>query len=163
MGQTPKSVESGAVAKKPSADSGDEATGEGRRGGRRGEGGREGGGRGGRGNMFERFDANKDGKLSKDEIPERMQTRMEPMDTDKDGTISLKEFQDGSSRMFAPSPKGTTRQRVRTNSAVAPAATMAPTRQGDAVGSGESGSTCFGWRFFRCRCFCFSATYPPAV
>ncbi len=114
LGQTPKAAESGAVAKKPSTESGADAAtegrrgaaGEGRRGGRRGEGGREGGGRGGRGNMFERFDADKDGKLSKDEIPERMRSRMEPMDTDKDGFVSQEEFRSGSGRMFGGRGRG---------------------------------------------------------
>ncbi len=102
LGQTPKKSESGAVVKKPSAESGGEASGEGRGRGRRGEGG----GRGGRGNMFQRFDANKDGKLSKDEIPERMRSRMEPMDTDKDGAISEEEFRNGSGRMFGGRGRG---------------------------------------------------------
>ncbi len=114
MGQTPKGPQPGPVAKNPSTESGDDAAtegrrgagGEGRRGGRRGEGGREGGGRGGRGNMFERFDANKDGKLSKDEIPERMKGRMEPMDTDKDGFVSQEEFRNGSGRMFGGRGRG---------------------------------------------------------
>jgi hypothetical protein len=56
--------------------------------------------------MFQRFDANKDGKLSKDEIPERMRSRMEPMDTDKDGAISEEEFRNGSARMFGGRGRG---------------------------------------------------------
>ena len=114
MGQTPKAVESGAVAKDPSAESGAEASGEGGRGangeggrrGRRGGGDREGRGRGGRGGMFERFDANKDGKLSGDEIPERMRGMMEQLDTDKDGAVSQEEFRNGSGRMFGGRGRG---------------------------------------------------------
>ena len=102
MGQTPKAVESAAVVKDPAADSEGEAAGEGRGRGRRGEGG----GRGGRGNMFERFDANKDGKLSGDEIPERMRRMMDQLDTDKDGAISTEEFRSGSGRMFGGRGRG---------------------------------------------------------
>ena len=102
MGQTPKTPEAGAVARGPSAEAGGDASGEGRGRGRRGEGG----GRGGRGNMFQRFDANSDGKLSKDEIPERMRGRLEPLDTDKDGAISQEEFRSGSGRMFGGRGRG---------------------------------------------------------
>ena len=112
MGQTPKAAESGAVAKDPSAESGGEASAQGHRGangegrgrGRRGEGGRRGGGRGGRG--FERWDANKDGKLSGDEIPEWMRGMMEQLDTDKDGAVSQEEFRSGSGRMFGGRGRG---------------------------------------------------------
>lgn len=69
-----------------------------RRGGGGQRGNRRGGGqRGGRGGfdpaaMFERSDANKDGKLTKDELPERMRDRFERLDTDKDGSVTLEEF-----------------------------------------------------------------------
>ncbi|MHC5111660.1 MAG: outer membrane protein assembly factor BamB family protein [Planctomycetota bacterium] len=79
---------------------GNEAGG-GRERGRRGEGGR----RGGRRRfdpeaMFKENDADKDGKLTKDELPERMQDRMDQLDADKDGAVTLQEFQDGTRRMF---------------------------------------------------------------
>lgn len=49
-------------------------------------------GRGGGGGFFKRMDANGDGKLSADEIPERMKDRMDAMDTDGDGEISKEEM-----------------------------------------------------------------------
>ena len=62
-----------------------------------GEGGRGGRGRtGGRPRnpevMFSERDANKDGKLSKEELPRPMQAAFERMDNDKDGGISLEEL-----------------------------------------------------------------------
>jgi len=41
---------------------------------------------------MERLDLDKDGKISKEEIPERMRPRLEGLDTDKDGAISLEEL-----------------------------------------------------------------------
>jgi len=52
--------------------------------------------------FFERMDVNSDGKLSGDEIPERMRERVPAMDTDGDGSVSLAEFQ------AAPRPAGGT-------------------------------------------------------
>jgi Ca2+-binding EF-hand superfamily protein len=54
------------------------------------------GGAGGAGNMVERmmgYDENKDGKLAKSELPERIQGRFEQMDTDKDGFLSKAEIE----------------------------------------------------------------------
>ena len=42
-------------------------------------------------NPFERFDSNKDGKLSKSELPERLRDRFEAIDADKDGMITPEE------------------------------------------------------------------------
>ncbi|MCH8149450.1 MAG: EF-hand domain-containing protein, partial [Planctomycetes bacterium] len=72
-------------------------------GGRRGRRNRgAGGGRGGRNfdpaEFFKRQDADGDGKLSGDEISERMRGRVDQMDTDKDGAITLEEFRKGMSR-----------------------------------------------------------------
>ena len=44
------------------------------------------------GRMFADRDANDDGKLSGDEIPEQMASRLERIDTDGDGSVSRKEF-----------------------------------------------------------------------
>ncbi len=49
--------------------------------------------------MFDDRDANKDGKLSADEMPEQMKGRMEQLDTDKDGSVSREEMQAMMSRM----------------------------------------------------------------
>jgi len=75
---------------------------EGGTGGPGGPGGRAGRGHGGRGDggfdpsmMFKRRDANGDGKLSGDEIPGRMRGRIDRLDTDKDGAITLQEFRSG--------------------------------------------------------------------
>lgn len=50
--------------------------------------------------FFERMDADKDGKLTGDEIHERMRDRVATMDKDKDGSITLEEFSS------APRPTG---------------------------------------------------------
>jgi acetyl esterase/lipase len=42
-------------------------------------------------NPFDRFDANKDGKLSLDELPERLRDRFDAIDANKDGYITLEE------------------------------------------------------------------------
>jgi len=78
---------------------GDAAGGE-RRGGRRGRGGFD------PAAMFGRLDANHDGKLSGDELPERMRGRMDQLDADKDDAITLKEFQSGMNRMFSGRRRG---------------------------------------------------------
>ena len=53
---------------------------------------------------FNGMDANKDGKLARDEWPERFATFAESMDADKDGSISLDEFKAASSRMGGRPP-----------------------------------------------------------
>src|SRR5262245_4762599 len=42
--------------------------------------------------IFNRFDANKDGKLSKDELPPRLQENFARLDANGDGTLSQEEF-----------------------------------------------------------------------
>ena len=49
--------------------------------------------------MFERSDANKDGKLTGDEIPERMRDRLKMIDKDGDGAITKSEFAAMTARM----------------------------------------------------------------
>ena len=60
----------------------------------RGQGGRRGGGGMDPAQFFARMDTDGDGKLSGDEIPERMQGRLEDIDTDGDDAISLEEMQE---------------------------------------------------------------------
>jgi acetyl esterase/lipase len=43
------------------------------------------------GNPFDRFDANKDGKVTRDEVPERLRERFDSIDANKDGLISAEE------------------------------------------------------------------------
>ncbi|MCP4175560.1 MAG: hypothetical protein GY758_32845 [Fuerstiella sp.] len=68
-------------------------------GGGPGGGGPPGGGRGGFGGqsfvdgMLGRYDENKDGKLSGDEIPERMRDRVEQIDTNKDKAVDKAELE----------------------------------------------------------------------
>ena len=93
---------SGPAIPKPSAASGEAETNP-RRGG--------GGQRGGRGGfdpaqMFERSDANKDGKLTRDELPQRMRGRMEQLDTDKDGSVTLEEFRANMRAAFGGGRRG---------------------------------------------------------
>jgi polyisoprenoid-binding protein YceI len=64
-----------------------------------GGGGPGGGGGGGRGfgdpaEFFKQQDADGDGKLSGDEIPERMRDSLETIDTDGDGSVSQAEFEE---------------------------------------------------------------------
>jgi hypothetical protein len=88
-----------------------EASGQDRRPGRGGD--RGGSGRGGdRGGfdpqaIFDRSDADKNGKLEGDEIPERMRDGMDRIDEDKDGALTPEEFRKGMSRGGRPSgPRG---------------------------------------------------------
>jgi len=86
------------------------ATGEGRRPGSAGEGGPR------SEELFKRLDRNEDGKISKDEVPEEMWTRLSRLDTDEDGHISREEFlagaaalrgaMDGARRPGAPGAEG---------------------------------------------------------
>ena len=48
---------------------------------------------GARRNMMSRFDSNGDGKIQKDELPERMRPRFDELDTDGDGALSAEELQ----------------------------------------------------------------------
>lgn len=71
-------------------------------GGAGGFGGPGGGeGRGGEfmAQMFERADANKDGKLTGEEIPPFMRERLEAIDTNKDGSLDKAELEAGMGRM----------------------------------------------------------------
>ena len=43
--------------------------------------------------LFKMFDANKDGALSEDEVPDRMWQRLSMMDTDKDGSVTKEELE----------------------------------------------------------------------
>ena len=75
-----------------------------------GRGGR-GPGRGGRGGFdptafFESRDADGDGKLSGDELPDRMRDNLDQIDTDKDGAVTLEEFRSGRRRMFGGGGRG---------------------------------------------------------
>ncbi|MCY3775747.1 MAG: PQQ-binding-like beta-propeller repeat protein [Candidatus Aminicenantes bacterium] len=49
--------------------------------------------------IFQRRDANGDGKLSGEEIPERMRGNLGRMDTDGDGAVTLAEFREAMSQM----------------------------------------------------------------
>ena len=70
-----------------------------------GQGGGFGGGQGGPGGreflaqMMERADADKDGKLSGDEIPPFMRERVEQTDTNKDGALDKAELEAAAARM----------------------------------------------------------------
>ena len=64
----------------------------GQRGGGQQGGGQRGGGGFDPGAFFDRMDEDKDGKLSGEEIPDRMKERVGDMDKDADGTISKEEF-----------------------------------------------------------------------
>ena len=49
--------------------------------------------------LFEKRDANNDGKLSKDEMPEQMAARLEMIDADGDGSVSKSEMEAMASKM----------------------------------------------------------------
>ncbi len=78
-------------------------------GGQRGEGQGEGGGRDQRGAQgqggpdagafFDRLDANKDGKLTKDELPERAAERIMQADADGDGEVTKEELEAAREKM----------------------------------------------------------------
>lgn len=52
--------------------------------------------------FFDRIDKNKDGKITKDEVDDRMLSRFDSMDADSDGGITLEEFQTAMSRFRPP-------------------------------------------------------------
>ncbi len=56
--------------------------------------------------MFQERDANGDGKLSGNEIPERMQPMLERVDTNGDGAIDKAELESAASRLGAQAGKG---------------------------------------------------------
>ncbi|MEM8666496.1 MAG: EF-hand domain-containing protein [Planctomycetota bacterium] len=56
--------------------------------------------------MFQQRDANKDGKLSGDEIPEQMAGRLDRIDTDGDQAISKKELESAMSRAGSSRQRG---------------------------------------------------------
>ena len=86
-------------SKEPKADPADDDEGadEGGRGGGRGGRGGQGGGRQGFSleDFFNQNDQNKDKKLSKEELPERLQANFDTWDGDKDGGVTLEELQTG--------------------------------------------------------------------
>jgi acetyl esterase/lipase len=61
--------------------------------------------------MFERLDANRDGKLTKDEFPDRVQARFTQMDADKNGSVSPEEFAAFRQQQNAPRENNAQRQR----------------------------------------------------
>ena len=79
-------------------------TSDGRDSGSPGQGGRRGGGPGGGfdpATIFQQRDTDRDGKLTGDEISQRMRDRLDQIDSDQDGSVTLEEFQEGMQRMFA--------------------------------------------------------------
>lgn len=73
-----------------------------RSGGQSGQGGPGGPGFGGGdfvGQMMERADSDKDGKLSGDEIPPFMKERLQQIDTNKDGALDKAELEAGAAKM----------------------------------------------------------------
>ena len=72
-------------------------------------GGPRGGGQGGPGDFVSRLmenDKNKDGKLSKDEIPERMQRMVERLDGNADGVLDKSELQAAARRFGGGGQRG---------------------------------------------------------
>jgi Ca2+-binding EF-hand superfamily protein len=64
-------------------------------------------------NRLMQFDKNGDGKLSRDELPERMQSMMEKGDTDKDGFLSKDEIRKLAQSQPGAAPTGRGRERER--------------------------------------------------
>ncbi len=56
--------------------------------------------------FFDRLDANKDGKLSKDELPEQLRERFSQMDGNGDGFVTPEEFGRGAAQAFGKRPPG---------------------------------------------------------
>jgi Ca2+-binding EF-hand superfamily protein len=78
-----------------------------------GKGGRQKGGfggqgqpKGGGGNMLARFDQDKDGKLSRAEVPQQMSQFFDSVDKNRDGFIDQTEFQAVAAMMGGGQPKG---------------------------------------------------------
>lgn len=59
--------------------------------------------------VFDRMDANKDGKLSKEEAPERMRENFDRLDADGDGSVTIEEF-GRAAAAFGGRPPGDPRQ-----------------------------------------------------
>lgn len=56
--------------------------------------------------LFEHADKNKDGKLTKDEVPEFMWTRLSNADADKDGSVTKSELEEHHKKMSAAGEHG---------------------------------------------------------
>jgi Ca2+-binding EF-hand superfamily protein len=56
--------------------------------------------------LLQRFDHNHDGKLSKDELPEFLWSRLSTADTDKDGSVSKSELEEFSKQHQPAGPSG---------------------------------------------------------
>lgn len=75
-------------------------------GGQKGGFGGQGQPKGGGGNMLARFDQDKDGKLSREEVPQQMSRFFDSVDKNRDGFIDQTEFQAVAAMMGGGQPKG---------------------------------------------------------
>ena len=92
--------------------------GRGQRGMRRGGDGEQGQGQRRQfdaGQMLKRMDKNNDGKITKDEMPERMQERFEQLDSNGDGAVDAAEFKTAMERRMQRGGGGQGQQRKRGN------------------------------------------------